>query len=954
MKFFVQLMLLCLSTVLVAQTQISGTVTDKDGQPVPGANVVVDNLTGAVTDFDGNFSLSTAKTPPFTISVSSVGLRSQTVTVSSSGQSLSISLNEAETQLDEIVVSASRMAESIFESPVTIEKMSVAEIQNTPSADFYNGLGNLKYVNMLEAGMLFSQISIRGFSDLYNEGLVTLVDGMNNQAPVFGFAVGNLIGLHEVDMQSVELIPGAASALYGADAYKGIVFMNSISPFDKQGISVSYKTGITEQDSAGTNDFIDIGVRMAAKLSDKLAIKATIAHKEGTDWSPEDYSHYQGDNYLNPAYNPENPDHDALHEEGQRSFTTSLIFDQLADLAGNPAISTFTGYSPNYFDVITSTGYTVKDLFGNESFNTKGNFSIHYRPSEDSEFTAQSVIGTGRSLLPTGNTMYNINNFKIQQHKLNYKKGGLNAKFYFTQEDAGDTAVGALTGVAVANSAPGGLLEAWGVPYLQTYLGVLANSKGYPAGLAGVGALLGDIQTHIVGTALTGGDTTALRFNDLFGGSTVFAHNLARAAADANLLQPGTPEFDAANSSAQSLTLDNPGVGSRIQDLSKVYNYEVDYDFGNKFDFGKVIVGASYRNYVLDTGGTLYTDADGPIEYYDYGAYAQVKTDLFDDFVSVTGSLRYDKQEVIDVGNVTPRLGLVFNLNDNQNIRLSAQQGFRNPTNQDKFIGYDNTFNVILGGVKSNIERFNKTLRLRNGETYTFTGQYVLDNAVEKSDASASNLGYVKAETVTMLEMGYRFNSPGFTVDASAYFSSIKDKIAGRYVDVPVLTSTLSTPAAAVAAGSYYDFQVDSNFNETFSAYGFSVEATGFLTNGLFANVIYEYNELDYDPADDSALQLSWNTPDHRVKAGLLFKKGDLTLSANARYNSEFLYESSYVNALIESNTVIDAKLSYKLPYLNAATLEVGGNNIGGDNYVSLPGAGLIGTTYYAGLKLDL
>ena len=40
---------------------------------------------------------------------------------------------------------------------------------------------------------------------MYNEGLVTLVDGMNNQAPVFGFAVGNLIGLHEVDMQSVEL-----------------------------------------------------------------------------------------------------------------------------------------------------------------------------------------------------------------------------------------------------------------------------------------------------------------------------------------------------------------------------------------------------------------------------------------------------------------------------------------------------------------------------------------------------------------------------------------------------------------------------------------------------------------------------------------------------------------------------------------------------------------------------
>jgi outer membrane receptor protein involved in Fe transport len=140
--------------------------------------------------------------------------------------------------------------------------------------NYFNGLANLKGVSLVEAGLVFNQVQIRGFSDIYNEGLVTLVDGMNNQMPVFGFAVGNLIGLNELDVQSIELVPGAASALYGADAYKGILFLNSKNPFDHQGISVKVKQGITEQDTAGSNDFTEISLRMATQLSDKLAVKA--------------------------------------------------------------------------------------------------------------------------------------------------------------------------------------------------------------------------------------------------------------------------------------------------------------------------------------------------------------------------------------------------------------------------------------------------------------------------------------------------------------------------------------------------------------------------------------------------------------------------------------------------------------------------------------------------------
>lgn len=949
---------LLLMNFIYAQTTINGSVVDQEtSQPLPGVNIVVKGtFTGVSADFDGNFSITTDEQLPIALEVSYLGFKTQTIEVVSSQENINISLLPGSDALDEIVISASRTPERIFESPVPVEKYSAKQIELSTAADFFNGLGNLRSVNMTEAGLVFNQVSVRGFSDVYMEGLVTLVDGMNNQAPVFGFAFGNMIGLHQLDVQSIELLPGASSALYGADAYKGTLFINSKNPFDHEGISLMYRTGVTEQDIAGSNSFTDVGIRLAKKLSDKWAIKATIAHKEGTDWVPGDYRHYNPDRSINPNenYKTQFSNYDGVNTEGEYTFTTSTIFDALADLAENEAISGFTDLSPNYFDPITSPGYKISDLYGTDTYNTKGNFAIHYRPDSITEMSLQSLVGTGKAMLPTGGMMYNIDKVVVQQHKLDYKRGGLKARVYYTHEDAGDTVAGYLLGAAVVNSMPGGLEDGYGIPYLQTYLGTLAASKGYPTGLAGIGALLGDIQNHIVGTAMIGGDTSSLALNDLFGGSTAFAHNNARAAADPLILQPGTAAFDDAVAAATRSTADNLGEGSRIYDISKVYNYEVDYDFGDKFSFGNIIVGAQYKNFDLDC--TLYnTNVDGPIKYYQFGTYAQLKTDLFNDFISLTTSMRYDKVEVLDEGNVTPKLALLFNLSENKNIRFSAQQGFRNPTNQDMFIGYNTGSAVILGGTQSNIDRFSKTVLLENGNPYTFTGNYVIDNAVEIGTlADATNgLGNVKAEVVTSYEVGYRYNSPKFTLDISAYMSNYVDKIAGKFVLAPVMTTAFNTPAAAVGADSFYTFQVDSNFNDEFQTSGVNIESTFALTNNLSANLIYEYNKTDYVAKPTDSYIIAWNTPETRIKAGLNYSSGKFSMGANARYNSEFFYQSSYVNGTIEANTIIDAKLSYNIPSLKSI-LEVGGNNIGGDNYVSVPGAGLIGSIYYAGLRINL
>lgn len=958
MKFLLQVMLLCFSTAVVAQTQISGTVTDNDGQPVPGASVVLDSTTGTVTDFDGNFTLNTSQTPPFTITVSSVGLETNSVTVSSAALALSITLGASSTELDEIVVSASRIAQRLFESPVTVEKFSTRDIQATPSADYFNGLANLKSVNVLEAGLVFSQISLRGFTDIYNEGLVTLVDGMNNQAPVFGFGVGNLIGIHDIDVQSVEILPGAASALYGADAYKGIVFINSKNPFDHEGIDITYRRGQTEQDAAGINMFEDFAIRMGGKINDKLAIKATVSHKWGTEWAAEDYRHTSNRNIIE-GYSPNNPDYNAVNVEGEQPFTSPIIFGAIAGLAQMPSLMNLSALSPNYFKTVYSTGYKLVDLMGNDTYNTKGNFAINYRPNSNTEISVQSLIGTGKAPLYTGATVYNLDEVLVQQHKLELKSGGLKAKFFYTHEDAGNTSITGYDAVNLANAAydpstgASGLQDAWGGAYIRTLLGGIAAANGIPASSA-LPWVLNEIGTHIQTTAVVNpAALSTLTLSDLFGDTTPF-HVFARGAANQTLLQPGTEAFNQALASSRSNAIEI-GRGSIVQDLSKIFNYEVDYDFGDKLEFGNLIVGATYRNYELATGGTLYTDYDAPIEYNEYGAYAQLKKSMMDDKLTVTASARYDKQSVLESGNFTPRLGFLFNLSENQNIRLTAQTGFRNPTNQDKFIGLNQRSFFILGNERGSIDRFNTGLvQLANGSIGSFTGNYVMNNSVNQLDNSVANLNFAKPETVSTVELGYRYNSPGFTFDISGYYNAYKDKIAGVYVYTPMVDATYTSAAAAMAGGNFFEFQVDSNIDNDFSAYGLSFEAIKTLTPSLTANLVYEYNDLDYTPDPIVEVNMSWNTPEHRVKAGLNYRLDDIiNISANGRYNSEYYYESSFFNTDVPENVVLDAKLSIALKNVNSI-LEIGGNNIGGENYIAIPGSGLVGTTYYAALKMSL
>jgi outer membrane receptor protein involved in Fe transport len=135
---------------------------------------------------------------------------------------------------------------------------------------------------------------------------------MDNQAPGLNFSVGNIIGLNDLDVDNVELLPGASSALYGAGGINGTMLMNSKSPFAYQGTSFQLKTGINHvnDDNTGNQEYKQFDVRMAKAWNNRFAIKGTFSFLQAKDWQASNYENFDrnartfksGDRQSDPNY----------------------------------------------------------------------------------------------------------------------------------------------------------------------------------------------------------------------------------------------------------------------------------------------------------------------------------------------------------------------------------------------------------------------------------------------------------------------------------------------------------------------------------------------------------------------------------------------------------------------------------------------------------------------------
>src|SRR3546814_10963390 len=105
-----------------------------------------------------------------------------------------------------------------MQSPVSIEKLNVLGIRESPQPSFYDALQNLKGAEMSTQSLTFRSVNTRGFASNGNTRLVQLMAGVEHQAPRLNFAVGHEVGVSELDVERGGLLPGAASALIGPNA----------------------------------------------------------------------------------------------------------------------------------------------------------------------------------------------------------------------------------------------------------------------------------------------------------------------------------------------------------------------------------------------------------------------------------------------------------------------------------------------------------------------------------------------------------------------------------------------------------------------------------------------------------------------------------------------------------------------------------------------------------------
>ncbi|MDI9364252.1 MAG: TonB-dependent receptor [Flavobacterium sp.] len=873
-RLCVALVLFCLSTTVAfaqSYTTVSGSVTNnKTQEALSAVSVTIKGGTaGTFTDDKGNFKFTTTQKPPFTLIVSSVGYANKEVLFS--GSSVLVGLETSFVLGEEVVVSASRVPERILESPVSIERISSANIRQSPASNYYDIVGNMKGVDVTTSSLTFKTVSTRGFNSSGNLRLNQIMDGMDNQAPGLNFSVGSIIGLTELDVDNVELLAGASSALYGPGGMNGTLLINSKNPFKYQGLSFQIKTGVNHVDSKQRDraPFHDWNLRWAQKLSEKWAFKIGASFTQAVDWLGNDNRNFKTaalgertNGYVIPGGRSDSAAYDGVNVYGDETVAN------LGPVIGN----------------VSRTGYNEKDVVSPLTVNVKLTGALHYKITNNLEASLTANYGIGNTVY-TGLGRYSIKNFRIGQYKLELKSKNWYVRAYTTQEDAGDSynasAATQYFNEAVKLSAirnnTGAIIGGWFAEYAQAY-----------------------------STSRSGG------------ASDVAAHAAARTTVDA-----GRPTGNLLDNATFNKVISTPisKGGGLFVDKTALYMYEGQYNLTNALGLAKsgteFLIGGNYKQYVLNSEGTLFADTAGKINIGEYGVYGQLSQKMFKDVLKLTVSGRYDKN-VNFAGRFTPRASAVIKVANNQNIRVSYQQAYRFPSTQNQWIRLGVGTSTLLGGLQ----------QLRN---HVF-GSAPVYNVGSNTPAV---FGEFKPETATSYEVGYKgLMGKKLLLDVYAYAASYDNFISG-------------TNVYQIVAGAPKVYQVSANSTGKVSTRGYGVSLDYLLPQNFTIGANFYSDEISDIPTGFNSF---FNTPKYRTNITLT-NTGFGTdkrfgFSLVYRWQDSFKYEGTFGAGTLPSVTTLDGQISYKFP-ATKSILKFGATNLLNKYYTNGFGNAEVGGLYY-------
>jgi iron complex outermembrane receptor protein len=223
MKKIIIALFLGFSAMLQAQNLISGTVTNKINQPIKGVSVYASELhKGTTTDENGKFTFNNLPNGKLKLTFTFIGFGTQNKTISSlqKENTLDVILEETIFEMDEVIVSTA-FNKIQSQNVMKVEHESIKEMQRKGIATLIEGLATIPGVSQVSTGTSIGKPVIRGLSGnrvlVYSQGV-----RMENQQ--FGDEHG--LGLNDSGIESVEVIKGPASLLYGSDALGGVLYFN--------------------------------------------------------------------------------------------------------------------------------------------------------------------------------------------------------------------------------------------------------------------------------------------------------------------------------------------------------------------------------------------------------------------------------------------------------------------------------------------------------------------------------------------------------------------------------------------------------------------------------------------------------------------------------------------------------------------------------------------------------
>jgi hypothetical protein len=892
-------------TAEAQRVKISGKITGKGtGEGIPAVSISVKE-TGAVSYSDpkGAFSFYVSGQLPVTLVFTSVGFEPYEMKVTS-GDALAVEMNVSSSLGQDVVVSASRVPEKVLESPVSVERVSAAAIRNSAGANYYDILKSLKGVDVTTSSLTFTTPTTRGFNASGNTRFNQLVDGMDNQAPGLNFSVSSIIGLSELDIDNMELLSGASSALYGSGGMNGTLLLTSKNPFKYQGLSFLVKEGVMHlgDDQQDMSNYHNVTVRWAKKVNDRFAFKVNAEYITAKDWLGSDYRDYArlatGGN-VKAGTRATDPNYDGVNVYGDETTTDIRnIIKAVPWLANFPL--------PNTPIYVSRTGYQENQIANPNTINFKLGGSLHYKVSEKTEAILAGYWGTGNTIY-TGSERYYLENFKMGQYKLEFNNKDWTLRAFTTQENSGNS-------------------------YNMTVATRLFNESWSPS-------VKYDAQGNVIGGWYI--DYTNVYANSRLGGmSDAEAHAAAREFADQNRPSYNDPRFKQAYDSIRARTLAEGGA--KLVDHSALYSAEGTYNLSKYTSkVADIIVGAAFKNYQLNSDGNLFADAPGsPISVSEIGGYAQASRKLGDK-IKIQVSGRYDQNQNFK-GRFTPRATATYKLAEFNHIRLSYQTAYRFPSNQQQYIDLNVGSGVrLLGG--------NELFK----DKYNFSNQLYDLNAFSVGQVETYNWVQLKPESITSYELGYRglLDKGNLLVDVYGYWGQYQDFL-GRKLTIQFKDGNPANHSLYDTTNRYYSLPV--NTTDKVKTYGFGISMDYKLPGNYTVGFNLASDVLKDVPENFVAY---FNAP--KYKANVNFgntgfgccKRYGFNISY--RWQQAMLYEGDFANGNLPDVHVVDAQVSYKLPKTKSM-VKLGANNLFNSYYYNAIGNSRIGGLYYVSFGYNI